>query len=154
MIENYILQDESETLDFGRSIAMLIKDSDESIFEFHLQGDLGAGKTTLVRGVLRALGWSGSVKSPTYTICEEYDFEQFLVLHIDLFRTEIEEDVEMLELNRNFDGKKIIFIEWPEKVEGKRLFNLKINMLHFENSRKIRIIGDTILLEKLIKKYK
>ena len=111
MIENYILQDESETLDFGRSIAMLIKDSDESIFEFHLQGDLGAGKTTLVRGVLRALGWSGSVKSPTYTICEEYDFGQFLVLHIDLYRTEIEEDVEMLELNRSFDGKKIIFIE-------------------------------------------
>ena len=154
MIENYILQDESETLDFGRSIAMLIKDSDESIFEFHLQGDLGAGKTTLVRGVLRALGWSGSVKSPTYTICEEYDFEQFLVLHIDLYRTEIDEDVEMLELNRSFDGKKIIFIEWPEKVEDKRLFNLKINMMHFANSRKIRIIGDTILIEKLIKEDK
>ena len=154
MIENYILQDESETLNFGINIAALIKESDETIFEFHLQGDLGAGKTTLVRGVLRALGWYGSVKSPTYTICEEYEFDQFLILHIDLYRTEIDEDVEMLELNRSFDGKKIIFIEWPEKVEDKRLFNLKINMMHFENSRKIRIVGDTILIEELIKEDK
>ena len=154
MIENYILQDESETLNFGSNIAALINESDKAIFEFHLQGDLGAGKTTLVRGVLRALGWNGSVKSPTYTICEEYEFDQFLILHIDLYRTEIDEDVEMLELNRSFDGKKIIFIEWPEKVEDKRLFNLKINMMHFENSRKIRIIGDTILIEKLIKEDK
>ena len=154
MIENYILQDESETLNFGSNIAALIKESDETIFEFHLQGDLGAGKTTLVRGVLRAMGWNGSVKSPTNTICEEYEFDQFLILHIDLYRTEIDEDVEMLELNRSFNGKKIIFIEWPEKVEDKRLFNLKINMMHFENSRKIRIIGDTILIEKLIKEDK
>ena len=154
MIENYILQDESETLNFGSNIAALIKESDKTIFEFHLQGDLGAGKTTLVRGVLRALGWNGSVKSPTYTICEEYEFDQFLILHIDLYRTEIDEDVEMLELNRSFNGKKIIFVEWPEKVEDKRMFNLKINMMHFENSRKIRIIGDTILIEKLIKEDK
>ena len=154
MIENYILQDESETLNFGSNIAALINESDKTIFEFHLQGDLGAGKTTLVRGVLRALGWNGSVKSPTYTICEEYEFDQFLILHIDLYRTEIDEDVEMLELNRSFDGKKIIFIEWPEKVEDKGLFNLRINMMHFENSRKIRIIGDTILIEKLIKEDK
>ena len=154
MIENYILQDESETLNFGSNIAALINESDKTIFEFHLQGDLGAGKTTLVRGVLRALGWNGSVKSPTYTICEEYEFDQFLILHIDLYRTEIDEDVEMLELNRSFDGKKIIFIEWPEKVEDKRLFNLRINMMHFENSRKIRIVGDTILIEELIKEDK
>jgi|TARA_B100001093_G_C26707114_1_gene961737 tRNA threonylcarbamoyladenosine biosynthesis protein TsaE len=154
MIENYILKDESETLNFGSNIAALIKESNDSIFEFHLQGNLGAGKTTLVRGVLRALGWRGSVKSPTYTICEEYDFEEFLILHIDLYRTEIEEDIEMLELNRDFDGKKVIFIEWPEKVEGKRMSNLKINMMHYQNSRKIEMIGDTILIEKLMKEDK
>jgi tRNA A37 threonylcarbamoyladenosine biosynthesis protein TsaE len=51
MIENYILKDESETLNFGSNIAALIKESNDSIFEFHLQGNLGAGKTTLVRGV-------------------------------------------------------------------------------------------------------
>jgi tRNA threonylcarbamoyladenosine biosynthesis protein TsaE len=154
MIENHILKDESETLNFGSNIAALIKESNDSIFEFHLQGNLGAGKTTLVRGVLRALGWGGSVKSPTYTICEEYDFEEFLILHIDLYRTEIEEDIEMLELNRDFDGKKVIFIEWPEKVEGKRMSNLKINMMHYQNSRKIEMIGDTILIEKLMKEDK
>lgn len=148
-MHNLILQDEEETISFGNKISELIKETDDSIFEFHLQGDLGAGKTTLVRGILRGLGWEGSVKSPTYTICEEYEFNNFLVLHIDLYRTEIDEDVEMLDLNRPFDGKKIIFIEWPEKVEDKRPYNLKINMMHFNNSRKIELNGDTILLKKL-----
>ena len=106
-MHNLILQDEEETIIFGHKISELIKETDDSIFEFHLQGDLGAGKTTLVRGILRGLGWEGSVKSPTYTICEEYEFNNFLVLHIDLYRTEIDEDVEMLDLNRPFDGKKI-----------------------------------------------
>ena len=60
----------------------------------------------------------------------------------------------MLELNRDFNGKKVIFIEWPEKVEGKRMANLKINMMHYQNSRKIEMIGDTILIEKLMKEDK
>ena len=143
MIENYILQDESETLNFGSNIAALINESDKTIFEFHLQGDLGAGKTTLVRGVLRALGWNGSVKSPTYTICEEYEFDQFLILHIDLYRTEIDEDVEMLELNRSFDGKKIIFIEWPEivKKECNLITKLYFNYENEYQNRFIKIIN-------------
>ena len=111
--------------------------------------DLGAGKTTLVRGILRSLGWEGSVKSPTYTICEEYEFNEYLILHIDLYRTETYEDIEILDLGRRFDGKKIIFIEWPENLKKDRDFDLKIEMLHAENSRKIVLIGDTILLNSL-----
>ena len=148
MIE-FTLKDEKATLEFGAKLAKIINESDNDSLEFHLQGDLGAGKTTLVRGILSALGWHGSVKSPTYTICEEYELNQFLVLHIDLYRTEVDEDIDMLELNREHKNKKLIFIEWPEKLQGKRLCNMKIKMLHQHNSRKIELIGDTILLENL-----
>ena len=113
MIE-FTLKDEKATLEFGAKLAKIINESDNASLEFHLQGDLGAGKTTLVRGILSALGWHGSVKSPTYTICEEYELNQFLVLHIDLYRTEVDEDIDMLELNREHKNKKLIFIEWPE----------------------------------------
>ena len=71
MIE-YTLKDEKATLEFGAKLAKIINESDNASLEFHLQGDLGAGKTTLVRGILSALGWHGSVISHTYTICEEY----------------------------------------------------------------------------------
>ena len=125
MIE-YTLKDEKATLEFGAKLAKIINESDNASLEFHLQGDLGAGKTTLVRGILSALGWHGSVKSPTYTICEEYELNQFLVLHIDLYRTEVDEDIDMLELNREHKNKKLIFIEWPEKLQGKRLCIMKI----------------------------
>jgi tRNA threonylcarbamoyladenosine biosynthesis protein TsaE len=148
-MQSYILKGESETLDFSKKIAALINKSKLSAFEFHLQGDLGTGKTTLVRGVLRALGWSGSVKSPTYTICEEYEFHDLLILHIDLYRTDDDEDVDMLMLNRDYDGKKLIFIEWSEKIKKQRDFSLMIKLKHHENSRRIEISGDTILLNKL-----
>ena len=81
-----MLKDEKATLEFGAKLAQIINESDNAALEFHLQGELGAGKTTLVRGILNALGWNGSVKSPTYTICEEYELNQFLVLHIDLYK--------------------------------------------------------------------
>ena len=109
MIE-YTLKDEKATLEFGAKLAKIINESDNASLEFHLQGDLGAGKTTLVRGILSALGWHGSVKSPTYTICEEYELNQFLVLHIDLYRTEVDEDIDMLELNREHKNKKLILV--------------------------------------------
>ena len=95
----FVLKDEKATLEFGAKLAQIINESDNAALEFHLQGELGAGKTTLVRGILSALGWNSSVKSPTYTICEEYELNQLLVLHIDLYRTEVDEDIDMLELN-------------------------------------------------------
>ena len=153
-MKNIILENDEATNNLGALISKKLAEMDKSSVEIHLEGDLGTGKTFLTRSIISNSGWNGMVKSPTYTLCEEYDLGDLIFLHIDLYRTEIDEDVEMLELNRSFDGKKIIFIEWPEKVEDKRLFNLKINMMHFANSRKIRIIGDTILIEKLIKEDK
>src|SRR5512147_3130289 len=76
------LADEAATLAFGAQLAQGLAPG----LSFYLEGDLGAGKTTLVRGVLRALGYGGRVKSPTYTLAESYSLPAFELYHFDLYR--------------------------------------------------------------------
>lgn len=84
----------------------------------YLRGDLGAGKTTLVRGVLNALGYMGRVKSPTYTLLEPYHAAGLDLRHFDLYRLHDEEEWESAGFRDEFDGHNIFFIEWPEKAHG------------------------------------
>jgi tRNA threonylcarbamoyladenosine biosynthesis protein TsaE len=76
------LADEAATLAFGAQLARKLIPG----LTFYLEGDLGAGKTSLVRGVLRALGHGGRVKSPTYTLAETYSLPAFELYHFDLYR--------------------------------------------------------------------
>lgn len=84
----------------------------------YLQGDLGAGKTTLTRGLLRGLGYQGLVKSPTFTLVEPYQMQQWRLFHWDLYRLGDAEELEYLGLRDQLDGEAVLLIEWPERGHG------------------------------------
>lgn len=112
------LPDEAATLAFGALLAKAVQPN----LTIYLHGDLGAGKTTLVRGLLRGLGFEGKVKSPTYTLVEPYEVlinhaEQINLYHFDLYRFNDEEEWEAAGFRDYFNATSVCLIEWPEKAE-------------------------------------
>lgn len=84
----------------------------------YLHGNLGAGKTTLVRGLLQELGYQGRVKSPSYTLLEQYQVNGVHLRHFDLYRFQDASEWESAGFNDEFDGKNICMVEWPQQAAG------------------------------------
>ena len=109
------LTDEHAMLDLGAVIARVLPALPHR-FLVTLNGDLGAGKTTLVRGVLRGLGYEGRVKSPTYPLLELYKRTNFVLNHFDLYRLEAPEALIEAGFQENLGGPGISFVEWPDRA--------------------------------------
>ena len=132
-----------DTKKLGQELAKeILKRKGEAAFVVFLDGDLGTGKTTLVKEIIFALGVKEKVKSPTFTIIEPYELNKENIYHVDLYRIIDPTELEIIGLREYLnESKAIIFIEWPEKSYGYlKKFDLKISLKHLsENERKCRI---------------
>ncbi len=113
-MKHFFLADADAMDRFGRAVAEELQPP----LVLYLQGDLGAGKTTLVRGVLRGLGVTGACKSPTYTLVEPYEVAQGQVFHFDLYRLQSPEELDFIGLRDYVDQEAICLFEWPERAGG------------------------------------
>ncbi len=113
--KNFMLSGEEETLDLGRRLARSL---DEYPFTIYLRGDLGAGKTTFVKGVLSGLGEEGPVRSPTYSLVQRYAPSGRRVNHFDLYRLGDPEELEFIGGREYFSTADLTLIEWPERGAG------------------------------------
>ncbi len=107
----FVLADEAATTSFGARLAALLEPGEV----IALEGDLGAGKSTLARGLIRALGVQGEVPSPTFTLIQQYDTAYLMVAHVDLYRIEDAGEVEELGLEDALDYGALV-VEWPAKL--------------------------------------
>jgi len=108
-----------DTETFGAHLARVVPLDSTSAVVVYLTGDLGAGKTTLARGFLKQRGYSGSVKSPTYTLFETYDLPDLSVVHLDLYRLHEPSELDALGL-RDMDRPHTVWlVEWPDRGAGR-----------------------------------
>ena len=143
-----ILLNEHDTEQLGSELWRVLPDKG-LVF---LSGELGAGKTTLTRGVLRASGHTSAVKSPTYTLVEEYDTPKGKFFHFDLYRVKDPEELEWIGIRDYLEQQSLCFIEWPEL--GKGHLPVPDIVITMKTEGEGRIVKIDVLSEKLKNKLK
>lgn len=134
------LPDEAATLALGEMLACRLRPG----MTLFLEGDLGAGKTTLTRGMLRGLGYAGKVKSPTYTLVEVYVVSSLYLHHFDLYRFADPQEWEEAGFRELFGPQAVCLVEWPDKAAG--LLpppDWRLQLLPWEQGRNFRLWAPT-----------
>lgn len=144
------LSDEAATLALGGRLAAILQPG----IYMALHGDLGAGKTTLARGLLRGLGYDGRVKSPTYTLVELYPTSRLDLYHFDFYRFDDPHELIDAGLREAFDGNNVCIVEWPEKA-GDFLpeADLDISLTHKRGGRAATIAAGTEAGKRCLQHY-
>ena len=121
---------------------------------FYLRGPLGAGKTTLVRGFMRGMGYDAAVKSPTYTLIEPYEAGSRLLYHLDLYRIHDAVELEYLGLRELQDGGAVLLVEWPERGAGfLPPADVSIEIDYAADGRRVSLKGHSAAGKNLLEEY-
>lgn len=133
------LADAAATETLGAALAQWLKKRRAGLVALH--GELGAGKTTLARGLLRALGAKGAIRSPSYTLLEPYVLDGLRVLHMDFYRLQAADELQNLGLRDDPPDRCIWLVEWPERAEAMLPpADLELHMLHDGAARQVRLV--------------
>lgn len=134
------LSEESDTLAFGAALAALLHPG----LVIYLSGELGSGKTTLARGILRGLGHAGRVKSPSYPLVELYKLSRLYLYHFDFYRFTSPQELGEAGFREHFSPDAVCLVEWPEKAAGALpAADIKITMTVQGSGRQLEIDADT-----------
>jgi tRNA threonylcarbamoyladenosine biosynthesis protein TsaE len=141
------LRNERETVAFGRRLGACLGQGGR----IYIQGDLGAGKTTLCRGILRQFGYEGAVKSPTFTIVEPYELADLSVYHFDLYRLADPNELEYLGIDDYFAVGNLCLVEWPERgADALPECDLNVTLRVVGKTRSVELRAGTQLGERII----
>lgn len=150
-MHKFYLQNEIKLTQLAATLAACI----EKNLVIYVRGELGAGKTCFARGFIQALGHQGNVKSPTYTIVEEYSLLDHHIFHFDLYRLNDPEELEYLGIRDYKQTDAILLIEWPSRGENFiPLPDLDVDIEYYERGRRVQIRATSTRGEKNLQENK
>lgn len=130
---------EADTLALGGALARCLAPG----LVIFLIGELGAGKTTLARGLLRGLGYSGKVKSPTFTLVEVYEVSRLYLYHFDFYRFRDPRELGEAGFREYFNPQSVCLVEWPDKAAGLPAADLRVALQVAGSGRNVSIFADS-----------